>query len=91
MPRAQQLALMNAYGSGGPAAARAALNLLTKLNPADFISEIQKPLISAKGKNVTEYTSKMSAKQERLTKFFKFPTQTEFANNGARACTNTTL
>ena len=91
LPRAQQLALMNAYGSGGPAAARAALNLLTRLNPTDFINEIQKPLFSPKGKNVTEYTSKMKSKQDRLTKLFKAPAQLDFANNGARSCINTSL
>ncbi len=91
LPRSQQLALMNAYGSGGRAAARAALKRLTNLEPAEFIEAIQKPMKTAAGKNLTEYTSKMKSKQDRLTQFFKAPAQLDFANNGARSCIDPSL
>lgn len=89
--RAQQLALMNAYGSGGHVAAKAAIRRLSHLEPADFIAAIQQPMKTAGGKNLTEYTSKIKSKQDRLTKLFKAPTQLDFASNGARACVNTSL
>ncbi len=91
LKRAQQLALMNSYGPGGRAAARAALRRLSHLEPTDFIAAIQKPMNTAGGKNLTEYTSRMKSKQERLTKLIKAPTQSDFDNNGARACVNTSL
>ena len=91
LPRAQQLALMNAYGSGGQVAAKATIRRLKGLSPTEFISAIQKPMKTAEGKDLTEYTSKMNAKQDRLTKLFKAPKQLDFANNGARACINNSL
>lgn len=89
--RAQQLALMNSYGPGGRAAARAALRRLNHLEPTEFIEAIQKPMNAAGGKNLTAYTSNMKSKQDRVVNLFKAPIQSDFVKNGARACVNTSL
>ncbi len=91
LQRAQQLALMNAYGPGGGVSARAALRRLNRLEPKEFIKTIQEPMVTVEGENLTAYTSKMNKKQNQTIQLFPEPLKLDFANNGARACVNTSL
>lgn len=88
LPRAQELALLNSYGPGGRAAARAAVKRLTKLSPAQFINHIQKPMYGARGSNLTSYIGKMEKRQKQLLNDMSPAQRTAYNNEGARSCVN---
>jgi hypothetical protein len=82
----QKKALLNAYGPGGRAAARAAVRRLTKLKPLDFVKAMSRPLMTAEGQNLTTYTTSIADKQKQIAKLMKEPLLSEYKKNGARAC-----
>jgi hypothetical protein len=82
----QKKALLNAYGAGGRAAARAAIRRLTKLKPADFAKAMTRPLYTAEGQNLTTYTTNIALKQKQIEKIMNEPLLSEYKKNGARAC-----
>ncbi len=82
----QKKALLNAYGPGGRAAARAAVRRLTKLKPADFVKAMSRPLLTAEGNNLTTYTTSIADKQKQIAKLMTEPLLSEYKKNGARAC-----
>ena len=88
MPRAMELALLNGYGPGGRAAARAAIRRLTKVSPTEFINRMKKPMSGTKGGNLTSYIGKMQKRQNQLVKDMPLALKTEYTDKGARACIN---
>lgn len=88
MPRAAELALLNGYGPGGRAAARAAIRRLTKLSPTEFINRINKPMAGTKGGNLTSYIGKMHKRQKQLSTDMPTTLRNEYTELGARACIN---
>lgn len=88
MPRAMELALLNGYGPGGRAAARAAIRRLTKLTPTQFINTMNKPMGSTKGGSLNSYIGKMQKRQKQLLADMSPALKAEYTNQGARACTN---
>lgn len=88
LPRATELALLNSYGPGGRAAARAAARRLTKLSPTQFISQIQKPMSGSKGTNLTAYIGKMQKRQKQLLGDMSADQRAAYNKEGARSCVN---
>lgn len=88
LPRATELALLNGYGPGGRAAARAAVRRLTKLSPTQFINQIQKPMSGSKGSNLTSYLGKMQKRQKQLLNDMSAEQRTAYNKEGARSCVN---
>jgi len=88
LPRATELALLNGYGPGGRAAARAAIRRLTKLSPVEFINRINKPMSGTKGGNLTTYLGKMQKRQKQLLTDMSPNLRNEYTQQGARACIN---
>lgn len=88
LPRATELALLNGYGPGGRAAARAAIRRLTKLSPVEFVNRINKPMGGAKGTNLTTYIGKMQKRQKQLLTDMSPSLRNEYTTKGARACIN---
>jgi hypothetical protein len=87
--RAAELALLNTYGPGGRAAARAAVRRLKKLPPKEFINKIGKPMYGTRGqRNLTGYIEKMKKRQQEITKVMT-PAQRKAHNTqGAQSCVN---
>lgn len=88
LPRAMELALLNGYGPGGRAAARAAVRRLTKVSPTEFIKNMNKPMSGTKGGNLTAYIGKMQKRQQQLLTDMPSALSAEYKSKGARACTN---
>ena len=88
LARAQELALLNGYGPGGRAAARAAVRRLTKLTPTQFITQIQKPMSGTRGSNLTGYLGKMEKRQRQLLKDMSAEQRAAYNKDGARSCVN---
>lgn len=89
LPRATELALLNGYGPGGRAAARAAIRRLTKLSPIQFINRINQPMIGgARGTNLTSYLGKMQKRQKQLLTDLSADLRNKYTQEGARACIN---
>lgn len=89
VPRAKELALLNGYGPGGRAAARAAIRRLTKLTPTQFVDRIKKPMIGGtRGSNLTSYLGKMEKRQKQLLTDMTPELRTKYSQEGARACIN---
>ncbi|AZZ36973.1 hypothetical protein CIK05_09270 [Bdellovibrio sp. qaytius] len=88
MPRAMELALLNGYGPGGRAAARAAVRRLTKLSPTEFVNRMNKPMAGTKGGNLNSYIGKMQKRQKQLLTDMSPELRTEYTAQGARACIN---
>lgn len=88
LPRTQELALLNSYGPGGRAAARAAVRRLTKLSPTQFVTQIQKPMIGSKGTNLTTYLGKMQKRQKQLLADMSADQRAAYNQEGARSCVN---
>lgn len=88
LPRATELALLNGYGPGGRAAARAAIRRLTKLSPVEFVNRINKPMGGTKGTNLTTYIGKMQKRQKQLLADMSPSLRNEYTQKGARACIN---
>lgn len=86
--RAQELALLNGYGPGGRAAARAAVRRLTKLSPTQFVTQIQKPMSGKKGTNLTTYIGKMQKRQKQLLGDMSADQRAAYNKEGARSCVN---
>ncbi|MBC7464356.1 MAG: hypothetical protein H7256_00045 [Bdellovibrio sp.] len=84
----KQLSVMNAYGSGGPAAAAAAIRRLSARSPAEFVKGMKKPLKTMSGKNLTQYTSNIEKRQNKIGDKLPEPIKSEFAKVGADACIN---
>lgn len=90
LPRAQELALLNTYGPGGRAAARAAVRRLTKLTPTNFVNQIQKPMHTSRGGNLTSYIGKMKKRQQEIARGMPANLREDFLKDGgARSCVNT--
>lgn len=86
---AKELALMNAYGRGGPAAANTAIRRLSRFTPEEFIKRMKKPLYTENKNNLTFYTSNITTRQKRIADKLTEPLKTEFSKSGADACLNT--
>lgn len=82
----KNLALLNAYGSGGRAAARAAITRLSHLKPDDFIKALKGPLKTRNGQSLTVYTTRLERKKRDLAKRMPEPLKSHFVNTGAKAC-----
>ena len=82
----QYKALINSYGPGGRAAARASIRRLSKLAPKDYVKAMSRPLMTEDGDNLNVYTNNMANKQKQIVQFFIEPMKSEFKKNGARAC-----
>ncbi len=85
--KAQEKALLNAYGPGGRAAARAAVRRLSKLNPTQFIAAMEKPLMTINNSSLTVYTTRMKKKQNIIGQKLTGPLQSLFNKEGSSACT----
>ncbi len=88
LPRAKELALLNGYGPGGRAAARAAVRRVTKLSPTQFVDHMNKPMVGKKGTNLTSYIGKMQKRQKQLLKDMPRSLHKEYTENGVHACIN---
>lgn len=88
LARAKELALLNSYGPGGRAAARAAVRRLTKLSPTQFVDQIQKPMSGTKTTNLTSYIGKIQKRQKQLLSDMPKAQRTAYNKEGARACVN---
>ena len=84
--KVQYKALINSYGPGGRAAARASIRRLSKLKPSDYIKAMDRPLMTEEGGNLNVYTNNLAKKQKQLVQFMKDPIKSEFQKDGARAC-----
>ncbi len=88
----RDLSLLNAYGPGGRAAARALVTRLTVLPPEKYIERIKSPLYMVNKKNkVTSlniYNINMAKRQKQIQQELSEPIKSEFAKQGARACIN---
>ena len=84
--QAQQKALINAYGAGGLAAARAAVKRLTRLAPDKFAEAMEKPMPTVRGRSLTKYTTDMKKRQLQLTASMEEPLKSEFLKKGAQTC-----
>jgi hypothetical protein len=85
LERAQELALMNSYGAGGRAAARAAVKRFAKLPPLEFINAMNAPARTKRG-NLTSYLNKINKRQIDLGKDMQSDVAAEFQIRGAKAC-----
>lgn len=88
LKRALELALLNSYGPGGRAGARAAVRRLTKLNPKDFVAQISKPMPGKKGRNLTQYVTKMLKRQSEIAKVMSPDQRLAHSKQGAQSCVN---
>jgi len=86
LKQAQQKALINAYGAGGLAAARAAVKRLARLSPDKFVEAMQKPMNTVRGRSLTKYTTDMKKRQQQLTASMEEPLKSEFIKKGAQTC-----
>ncbi len=86
LSQAQQKALINAYGAGGLAAARAAVKRLTRLTPDKFAEAMEKPMPTLRGRSLTKYTTDMKKRQLQLTASMEEPLKSEFIKKGAQTC-----
>lgn len=85
--RAQELAVLNSYGHGGRAAARAAARRLSRLSPEAFVKAIKKPLrVEEDDESLTSYITTMQSRQRQLVSKFDEPIKSEFGKSGAKAC-----
>jgi hypothetical protein len=87
LAKAQAKALLNAYGPGGRAAARAAVRRLSKLSPENFIAAMDKPLMTSVNNNLTVYTSRMHKKQNIIAQKLSGQLKLSFKKEGSSACT----
>lgn len=78
--------LLNAYGPGGRAAARAAITRLSSLPPEQFVEAMQKPLRTTNGRNLTVYTQRMESRRREIEQQLQAPIKEQFAKTGAKAC-----
>lgn len=85
----KNLALLNAYGPGGRAAARAAIKRLSHLQPEAFVKAMKTPLKTAEGRNLTVYTSRIEKRKKEIQNQLPEPIKSQFASTGAKACINT--
>ena len=88
LKEAQDLALLNAYSPGGRVAARAAVERLSGLPPAQFIAAIKNPMPKERGRSLSIYINKMEERQKELSKKLPEPIKSEFQKKGAQACVN---
>ncbi len=89
LPRVKELALLNGYGPGGRAAARAAIRRLTKLSPVKFATTIKKPMYGGRrSTNLTSYLGKIDKRQTQLLTDMSPSLRNEYTKQGARACIN---
>ena len=88
LPRVLELALLNGYGPGGRAAARAAIRRLSKVSPGDFVIRMNKPMSGTKGGNLTSYIGKIQKRQKQILSDMSPSLKAEYAKEGARACIN---
>ena len=84
--KAQERALLNAYGYGGNAAARAAIVRLSSLPPKDFIKSYDNDNRTKKANYLTLYTSRMKKKQTSLTALLPEFMKSAFKTEGSSAC-----
>ncbi len=87
LPKAQERALLNSYGPGGRAAARAAVRRLSKLTPEKFIAAMDKPMMTENNNNLTVYTTRMHKKQNIIGQKLTGQLQSLFNKEGSSACT----
>ncbi len=80
----KDLAVLNAYGPGGRAAARAAVSRLSVLKPEQFIKAMKKPLYRREGRSLTIYTTNLANRQNSIAKLLPSSMQ----ETGAKACIN---
>lgn len=88
LAEAKRLGIMNAYGSGGPAAAMAAIRRLSSLPPDKFVQAIKKPLYTKSKTNLTQYTSNIARRQRDIAKLLPADLQSLYAEKGPEACIN---
>lgn len=82
------LSLLNSYGAGGLAGARAAIKRLKGHSPADFVKSMRSPLLTKEGQNLTTYTSSIDSRQKQIKDLLPVSIKTEFEKTGVRACVN---
>lgn len=85
---AKRLALMNAYGAGGPAGAIATIQRLSSVTPDKFVKLIKKPMYNKDGLNLTQYTSNIEKRQKDIAKLMPAELQAQYAEKGSEACIN---
>jgi len=87
LQKIKDLSLLNAYGAGGRAAARATVRQLIKLPPSEFAKKLTQPLITANGNNLTKYLTNIDQKQKKdLAPLFTKQNTIDFKNQGSKAC-----
>lgn len=88
----KDLSLLNAYGPGGRAAARALVSRLSQLPPEKYLERIKTPLtfVNKKSKvnSLNIYTIRMAKRQKKIQGELAEPIKSEFAKQGAQACVN---
>lgn len=90
----KDISILNAYGHGGRAAARAMIDRLSHLSPEKFLKNANAAMYTGKvnRKNqpvaLNDYSLKVAARKDEVGKKLPEPIKSEFVKNGAQACVN---
>ncbi len=89
LQEAENLALLNGYGSGGHVAARATIRQLSHLPPDKFIEAINRPMLTVRGKKtaINSYITRIYNRQKEI-QGRKGPVEPQLIEEGVKKCIN---
>lgn len=90
LQEATEKLLLNGYGAGGIAAAKATIRATRSLKPEKMIEALDKPIRSSSGKMMNDYLVRMAKKQKDVQSLLKEPFKSEFKSKGVDACIEST-